>query len=276
MSTAVSRSVMRNVKLVPALPADMRDWQALPRREYRHVPDHRLLPLDAAGRRRSRATHHSHRKGVSPNNKGKTYEPTPYTDYEVMLLLRVIREEWPDVPAWMRLHAWIGFAWRSGLRISETLDLVAADLDADQRAVLVRHGKGDKRRISAMDDWGWQHIQPWLELRREYPNPDGHVFCICEGPTKGLRWSPSGVRAMLAKVAVAAGFEKRLAPHQLRHTMAVGLLKDGVPLVHVSRQLGHSNIATTDTYLRGISPQETIDYVASRPAPASHNLEPSA
>lgn len=263
---------LRNFSLrTGPVPTIIRAWPVLPRREYAQMGDHKFLPVDACGRRRSVATHHAYRKGVSPNNKGITYEPSPYTDEEILFLLRVIGEEWPDFPAWLRLSAWVGFAWRSGLRVSETMDLVAADLN--QPTVLVRHGKGDKRRISAMDDWGWEHIQPWLRHRETLPNPDGHVFCVCEGPTKGNRWSPSGVRQMLKQVAEACDFEKRLAPHQLRHTLAIGLLNDGVPLPHISRQLGHSNIATTDTYLRGISPQEVIASVTGRPAPRSAQME---
>jgi site-specific recombinase XerC len=193
----------------------MRRWTTLPRRDYAQLPDHKLLPVDVCGRKRSPATHHAHRKGVSPNNKGVTYEPTPYTDAEILTLL----DACPETPAWRRLRAWIAFTYRSGLRISETLDLIAADLNPRERSVLVRHGKGDKRRISAMDDWGWQQLAPWLEERRCFPNPDGPVFCITEGPTRGSRWSSSGVRQMLAKLKVETGFEKRLAPHQLRHSM---------------------------------------------------------
>src|SRR4051812_34600453 len=46
--------------------------------------------------------------------------------------------------------------WRAGLRLGEALALVESDLDPTRGPVLVRHGKGDKRRESGMDDWGWE------------------------------------------------------------------------------------------------------------------------
>lgn len=217
--------------------------------------------LDRCGRKRSRATSPEFRRGLKPANAGLTYPATPYTDAEVLALM----DACPDTRAWRRMRALIALLWRSGLRISEALALLPADLDPEQGTVTVQCGKGGKRRISAMDQFGWEQIEPWLAERPELPS--GPVFCIVEGPTKGERWTPAGVRQGFRKLRDATGLEKRLAPHQLRHSHAIGLVKDGVLLPMVSRQLGHSNIATTSTYLSGISPQEVIDAVMARPMP---------
>jgi integrase len=50
--------------------------------------------------------------------------------------------------------------WRAGLRISEALALTAADLDPRRGAVLVRRGKGGRRREVFMDDWAWDSRSP--------------------------------------------------------------------------------------------------------------------
>jgi site-specific recombinase XerC len=65
---------------------------------------------------------------------------------------------------------------RAGLRISEALALTETDLDRDRGALLVRHGKGDKRREVGMDRWAWSHLEPWLELRTTLPV--GRLFCV--------------------------------------------------------------------------------------------------
>jgi hypothetical protein len=44
-----------------------------------------------------------------------------------------------------------------------------------------------------------------------------------------------------------------VAPHQLRHAHAVELLHEGIPLPLIQRQLGHSHLSTTGTYLQGIA-----------------------
>ncbi len=71
--------------------------------------------------------------------------------------------------------------WRAGLRISEALDLAERDLDAGRGALLVRRGKGGKRREVGMDEWGWEHLRPWVDLRPEMPI--GALFCVANGPT---------------------------------------------------------------------------------------------
>jgi len=45
-------------------------------------------------------------------------------------------------------------------RISEALALTETDVDARRGALLIRHGKGDKRREAGMDDWGFEPTRP--------------------------------------------------------------------------------------------------------------------
>jgi site-specific recombinase XerD len=54
-----------------------------------------------------------------------------------------------------RLRALIVVLWRSGLRIQEALALGEHDLDARRGSLLVRYGKGGRRREIGMDAWGW-------------------------------------------------------------------------------------------------------------------------
>jgi len=66
-----------------------------------------------------------------------------------------------------RLRGMIVVLWRSGLRISEALALSESDLDPGRGAILVRRGKGGKRREVGMDAWGWQQLEPWLGVREQ-------------------------------------------------------------------------------------------------------------
>jgi site-specific recombinase XerD len=163
-----------------------------------------------------------------------------------------------------RLRGLILVLWRAGLRISEALALGEADLDPRRGAVLVRRGKGGRRREVGMDDWAWEQLQPWLTARRELPV--GPLFCIITGPTCGRRWSIAAARAQLRETA-AAGVRRRFAPHQLRHAHAVELAHEGVPLVVIQRQLGHSNLGITSVYRQGIDNAEIIETVHARRAP---------
>jgi site-specific recombinase XerD len=116
-----------------------------------------------------------------------------------------------------------------------------------------------------MDDWGWLELTPWLELRFELPL--GPLFCVINGTTQGRPWATAAARAQLRRTAIAAGVRRRFAPHQLRHAHAVEMAREGVPLIVIQRQLGHSNLGITSVYLQGIDNAEIIETVHARRAP---------
>jgi integrase len=100
--------------------------------------------LDIAGHRRSPATMPGYHRGRQPRNKGEQYPADPPTVEEIVAVMRGI-----DDPAdGHRLRALIVLLWRAGLRISEALSLQESNLDRSRGAVLVRRGKGGKRRAS--------------------------------------------------------------------------------------------------------------------------------
>ena len=105
--------------------------------------------LDCAGRRRSPATTSSFHQGLTPRNKGLRYPPDPPTVEEIVAVMRAAG----GTPEGVRLRGIIVVLWRAGLRISEALALTETDLDPSRGSLVVRHGKGDKRREVGMDRW---------------------------------------------------------------------------------------------------------------------------
>jgi site-specific recombinase XerD len=189
--------------------------------------------LDAAGRRRSPATTPGFHCGRPPRNKGRTYPADPPTVEEIVAVMRRAGDRTPG----LRTRALIVLLWRAGLRINEALSLTESDLDAARGSILVRRGKGGRRRQVGMDTWGWEHLNQGIEVRLALPV--GALLCVVDGPTAGRRWSATAARATLRHLAVSAGVRRRFAPHQLRHAHAVEMAHEGVPLVVIQRQLGH-------------------------------------
>jgi site-specific recombinase XerD len=228
-----------------------------------------ITPLDICGRRRSPATLPEFHRSRPPRNKGLRYPADPPTVEEIIVVMHAAGNDADAV----RLRGLIVVLWRAGLRVSEALALAESDLDPDRGAIVVRHGKGDKRREVGMDRWGWRQLDPWLKLRATLPV--GALFCVLRGPTRGRPWAPAGVRSQLHLVAARAGVRRRFAPHQLRPAHAVEMSREGVPLLVIQRQLGHADLAITSVYLRGIDNTEIVDAVHERPAPmipATHGL----
>ena len=220
-----------------------------------------LSVLDTAGRRRSPATLPGYHAGRPPRNKGMRYPADPPTVDEIVAVMRHASD---DRHGW-RVRAMIVVLWRAGLRIQEALALAEHDLDHRRGSILVRSGKGGRRREVGMDEWGWEQLRPWLNARVELPV--GPLFCIIDGPTRGRPWSGAAVRSEFRRLAVRAGVRRRFAPHQLRHAHAIELAREGVPLNIIQRQLGHANLGTTSIYLQGIDPEEIIATVRMRRAP---------
>ncbi len=223
------------------------------------VPERAIL--DVAGRRRSPATYPEFHKGRKPKNAGQRYPREAPTVSEIVAVMNAC----PDTVSGKRTRALILVMWRSGVRISEALDLHEADLNEHGRTLFVRCGKGSKSRLIGMDDTGFQQLKPWLEIRRTMPV--GPLFPVVLGATAGRRWSASGARSAIRHAALRSGVRKRIHPHSFRAALAVELDREKVRLTLIQRQLGHTNLATTAIYLASLSNSEVIDAIGGRPAP---------
>ena len=131
----------------------------------------------ATHRRRCLATTEAARHAT----RASGFPADPPTVEEIVAVMRAIH----DRADGHRLRALIVLLWRAGLRINEALALHESDLDRGRGAVLVRRGRGGKRREVGMDAWAWDQLDPWLDIRRELPI--GALLCVIHGPTAGRR-----------------------------------------------------------------------------------------
>jgi integrase/recombinase XerD len=224
--------------------------------------------VDIRGARRSPASTPGFKPRRPPSTKGRKYEPHPFTTSELQALFDACvaqREGQAAELSALRLRAIMAVLYRTGLRISELLALEPRDLNLAERKVVVRHGKGDKRRVARMDNWGWGQLQPWLLAREALPI--GAIFCVITGVTAGRPLHDSDVRRQLRDLGIAAGLHRRVNAHAWRHTFAVELRREGMDIITISRALGHSSVNTTMLYLRSLGEDEILDVVAERRGP---------
>jgi len=224
--------------------------------------------IDAAGRLRSPASEPGYLAGRRPATKGRTYAPDPFHVEDLVALLNAMTPQRPGRLGELsaeRLRSLVIVMWRTGMRISEALALEERDLERRNKTLVIRHGKGDRRRVVAMDEWGWQQLDRWLELRKTLPL--GQLFCVLHGPTAGRAMHGSDVRRQLSEAGQRAGLRRRANPHSFRHTHAVELWREGVDLFRVQKQLGHARLDVTGIYLQGIAPEEILSPITQRRAP---------
>jgi len=129
----------------------------------------------------------------------------------------------------------------TGLRIGELCALRISDVIISSRKgkVIVRQGKGERRREVPLNADAREALTNWLELRGE----DGSLLFSGK---RGEGISVSGVHRRLAELGRIAKVE--VHPHTLRHTFSKNLIDAGVSLEKVASLLGHSSLNTTRIY----------------------------
>lgn len=200
----------------------------------------------------------TYNRGRANPNKGRKLPPEPLAEREVESLLATCSAR---AATGIRNRALIAILWRAGLRISEALNLYPKDLDPDHGAVRVMRGKGGKYRIVGLDAGAWALLEKWIDRRRALDlGGKCPVFCTLAGkPVQA-----SYIRNLLPRLARKAGIEKRVHPHGLRHTHASELRQEGVDVGIISKQLGHTSIATTARYLDHVSPKQVMQTMQAR------------
>jgi site-specific recombinase XerD len=161
----------------------------------------------------------------------------------------------------IRNRALIALLYRSGLRLSEALDLYPKDVDFERGAIRVLNGKGGKSRVSGVDSGALAILQRWVEVRANCGHNGGRpLFCT----SSGERVANAYIRRLLPVLGRRAGIDKRVHAHGLRHTHAAQLREEGLDIGVISKQLGHSAISTTATYLDHIAPWAVVDAISFR------------
>lgn len=142
-----------------------------------------------------------------------------------------------------RDHALLLLTVRTGLRVSELINLSRADLQLVGPGAHVEcRGKGRKQRRTPLDKTTVAVLKTWLAERGG--RNDDPLF-----PARtGTRLSRDAVERLVTKHATAAGL-KAVTPHVLRHSAAMRLLHAGVDIAVIALWLGHEQAETTQIYL---------------------------
>ena len=142
-----------------------------------------------------------------------------------------------------------------GCRISEVVGLDVGDVEPSLGRARVL-GKGNKERVVffGADCRALLHrflpqraarLQDWTA--RPAGSPPAAPRALFHN-RRGGRLSARSARNVVTAAAEAAGIEKRVTPHSLRHSFATHLLDAGANVRVVQELLGHASISTTQVY----------------------------
>jgi integrase/recombinase XerD len=153
-----------------------------------------------------------------------------------------------DLSKWEghRNRAIIEVLFSCGLRVSELVNLKLSDLFIQEQYVRIL-GKGSKERLVPISPRAIKELDYWFMDRREMkikPGEEDFVFLN----RRGAHLTRVMILIMIKETAVAAGIQKTISPHTLRHSFATALLEGGADLRAIQAMLGHESIGTTEIY----------------------------
>ena len=143
----------------------------------------------------------------------------------------------------------------TGIRVAELCALDLTDIkNSDNPQLLIRGGKGRKRRHVPLGGTELEVLQDWIDVRERLVGESNQaLFITLDNRTKGQRLGTRGVRSQVDRYLRQAGLKQPgRSCHGLRHSMAVWLLDAGVPTEAIADLLGHSSIAITAVYTKGV------------------------
>ena len=143
----------------------------------------------------------------------------------------------------------------AALRCQEILDMKIRDFDGNTRAPHIYvTGKGEKpRRIPIMNKTV-EHFHQYISVfhpKATWNKDDLLFYTVIHGERKPM--SADNVERFIKQYGESAHkicpkMPERVHPHQLRHTRAIHLYREGMPLPILAEFLGHSDISTTQIY----------------------------
>lgn len=146
-----------------------------------------------------------------------------------------------------RNRAIIEMLYGSGLRVSELVNLKLSDMYLEDGFMRVL-GKGSKQRLVPISDESKKQFLLWMECRRasviEQDGQGDYAFLN----RRGHQLTRVMIFTIIKRLCAAAGIQKNISPHTLRHSFATHLLQNGADLRVIQQLLGHEDITTTEIY----------------------------
>lgn len=149
----------------------------------------------------------------------------------------------------LKHQAALSVAYGAGLRAAEVAALKVRDVDSERMLLRVERGKGGQYRNAMLPAGLLALLREWWKVGRQQGvmHPDGWLF---PGQHYLKPLSTRQLHRIVVEAGIAAGIDKRIGPHTLRHCFATHLLEDGIDVRIIQALLGHAKLDTTAYYTK--------------------------
>jgi site-specific recombinase XerD len=147
---------------------------------------------------------------------------------------------------WPSRYMLVDLALFTGLRVSEIAALKVGDLvlKSENPYLIVRNGKGGKRRMVYLESALVKHLKNYIKHHLINPDDQGPLF----PGRNNQHCQPITLMKSFKRAIKEAGLPEHYSIHCARHTYAAYLLHDTNNLRYVQKQLGHSQVSMTVLY----------------------------
>ncbi len=176
-----------------------------------------------------------------------------------------------DAAPGLKYRAALGVAYGAGLRAAEVVSLRVTDIDSERMVIRVDQGKGRKDRYAMLSEPLLDLLRAWwLAARaRGVMLPGGWLF-PGQNPVNPL--TTRQLNRAFHSAKAAAGIDKPVSLHTLRHCFATHLLEQKVDIRVIQVLLGHKKLDTTGRYTQVASKtlratKSPLDHLTQGPLP---------
>jgi len=147
----------------------------------------------------------------------------------------------------LKTRAALSVAYGAGLRAAEVVALTSADIDSERMVIRIGQGKGHKDRYALLSPTLLQLLRHWYQEARAAGKmlPGGWLF---PGMNPVNHLSTRQLNRLFHQAVDAAGLDKQVSLHTLRHAFATHLLEQHTDIRVIQVLLGHKQLETTALY----------------------------
>ncbi|NLK38468.1 MAG: tyrosine-type recombinase/integrase [Epulopiscium sp.] len=173
-------------------------------------------------------------------------EPKSLDNYTIFKLKEAVKKHPRDRAIVEVLH-------RTGIRVSELINIHIEDVWWDERQIWIRKGKGLKERIVPISRICKHYLQEYLATR----NDDNPFLFISK---RNKEFTRQGIYKIIKKYCKKAGIKENVYPHRFRHTLITELINKGADEAKVADLSGHKNLDSLQTYAKASKTKLKTEY----------------
>ena len=155
--------------------------------------------------------------------------------------------------------------YATGIRLNELCSLTIYDADLQGGVLRINKGKGSKDRVVPLGKHAVKFLREYIAKVRPRFSQKNRTSRYLFMDYLGSPVSKAVVSIMIRKCRKAVKIKKQVTAHTFRHSFATALVKNGADVRAVQKMLGHSDLKTTQGYIRSLGLDMKKEHSKSHP-----------